>query len=151
MIKFWKTRDPYGQFSNFYSCRFFLDNEWWSTSEHYYQSQKAVDEKTRLLIKNAKTAKEAKKIACQSEIKPNWDEIKYDVMKKALMAKFQQNKSFANLLISTGQEIIEEDSPYDSIWGIGKDGKGQNLLGKVLMEVREYLINNGYNKNPNQK
>jgi ribA/ribD-fused uncharacterized protein len=41
--------------------------------------------------------------------------------------------------LSTGDEEIVEDSPIDSYWGCGADGKGQNNLGKILMEVRSRL------------
>ena len=40
-------------------------------------------------------------------------------------------------LLNTRDAIIEEAAPYDGKWGTGRNGKGLNLLGKCLMEVRE--------------
>ena len=66
------------------------------------------------------------------------------------MAKFSQNSRLKAILLSTEDKIIVEASPYDTIWGIGlyweddrvldiNKWRGQNLLGKALMEVREKL------------
>ena len=72
-------------------------------------------------------------------------------MLDANMLKYSQNEELKNLLLSPkfeGKHYVES-SPYDRIWGIGcgerealDDGSnwnGQNLLGKVLDEVREKL------------
>lgn len=69
----------------------------------------------------------------------NWDAIKIDVMKTALLAKFSQDAKLKQLLLSTGDAAIVEASPRDSFWGSGKDGNGQNKLGELLMEVRSIL------------
>jgi ribA/ribD-fused uncharacterized protein len=52
--------------------------------------------------------------------------------------KYRQNPELRKILMSTGDTKIVEDSPFDYIWGIGRDGTGQNLLGQVLMSVRQY-------------
>lgn len=61
-------------------------------------------------------------------------------MKEVLILKFTQNKECRNLLLSTGDSILEEASPYDMFWGTGKNKKGENHLGKLLMETREFLM-----------
>lgn len=69
---------------------------------------------------------------------------------KGNKAKFSQNPTLKEFLLSTGDSILAEASPYDSIWGIGlgwedaeKGGvaqwRGENLLGCALMEVRDWL------------
>jgi ribA/ribD-fused uncharacterized protein len=79
-----------------------------------------------------------------------WSKIRFDIMVKILKAKFSQNDLLRNVLLSTENRVIVEASPTDRIWGIGlgeddlgiedeSNWKGQNLLGKALMEVREYL------------
>ena len=66
------------------------------------------------------------------------------------IAKFGQNPALKEFLLSTGDALIAEASPYDTIWGIGLDRdtalkgtvdqwKGENLLGCVLMDVRDRL------------
>lgn len=69
-------------------------------------------------------------------IRSDWGAVKEDVMRKALVAKFTGDPSLRELLRSTGTAKIVEDSPRDSYWGVGKDGKGLNRLGELLMEVR---------------
>lgn len=139
MIKFWRTSGTYGPFSNFAKFGFVLDGKKWDTTEHFYQAQKLIDPDFQEEVRKAKSAKESKAIAYKYPRRADWEQIKYEVMKKCLLAKFEQNLSLKELLLSTGSEEIAEDSPWDAIWGLGKDGKGKNLLGKALMEIRDIL------------
>ena len=79
-----------------------------------------------------------------------WLRDGYEVMIAVNMAKFSQNSRLKAILLSTGDKILVEASPYDQIWGIGlyhdndkvldiRNWRGMNLLGKALMEVREKL------------
>ncbi len=80
-----------------------------------------------------------------------WDKKKYDIVKQGNQFKFEQNEDCRNELLSTGNKILVEASPYDRIWGIGYSAEhpycknvnvdywGENLLGKLLMELREEL------------
>lgn len=72
-------------------------------------------------------------------IRPDWEAVKVSVMDKAVRAKFTQNSVLKNLLLSTGDKLIAENSPRDSFWGLGKDGNGRNELGKILMTLRSEL------------
>lgn len=76
-----------------------------------------------------------------------WNQHKLDIMVKGLLLKFGQNESLKQQLLATGDKILVEGSPHDKIWGVGlhysdelilseKTWRGQNLLGKALMEVR---------------
>ena len=67
------------------------------------------------------------------------DKVRYGVMIKALQAKFTQHKDLKDILLSTGAKTLIEDAKNDKVWGVGRDGKGQNLLGKALMQVRDEL------------
>jgi len=60
-------------------------------------------------------------------------------MKTALRAKFTQHEDLKKILLDTGDRELIEDSPVDYQWGCGKDGTGQNLLGKALVEIRQEL------------
>ena len=64
-------------------------------------------------------------------------------MKKGLRAKFTQYDKLKNVLLGTGESELIEDSPNDYQWGCGRNGTGQNLLGKALMDIRNEL--NGRN------
>lgn len=72
-------------------------------------------------------------------IAPDWNTKKLQVMKMTLMAKFEQNADLKKLLLSTGNSVLVEDSPKDYFWGVGKNKTGQNMLGKLLMEVKSEL------------
>ena len=139
-----KPNPKYWPFSNFYRESFRYNGVIWKTSEHAYQAMKspifAVQETIRLL----KTPMEAAELGRSlSLIIEDWDLRKYGFMVDILYAKFSQNPNLKILLLETGDEEIIEDSPKDWIWGCGKDGKGQNLLGKALMEVRAKLMEEG--------
>ena len=76
------------------------------------------------------------------KLRPDWEDVKFQVMLDALTAKFGNSPELKELLLGTGDATIYEDSPYDKIWGTGErggPGKGQNLLGKALMQVRQEL------------
>lgn len=70
---------------------------------------------------------------------PKWDERRVDVMREVVALKAEQDEDFAGKLKATGDQVIEEASPYDDFWGTGKNGMGKNWLGKILMEVRGKL------------
>lgn len=70
---------------------------------------------------------------------PYWYTGRDEVMLKAVREKFYQNPDLRKILISTGDAVLIEASPTDSYWGAGKDGKGVNKLGKILMQVRDEL------------
>jgi ribA/ribD-fused uncharacterized protein len=83
-------------------------------------------------------------------IPESWDAKKYDIVVEGNKAKFGQNVDIREFLLSTGEAILAEASPYDKIWGIGLDREtamkgsaeqwlGENLLGCALMEVRDWL------------
>ena len=79
-----------------------------------------------------------------------WNQFKYTIVLLGNWHKFNQNRDLQAFLLSTGDKILVEASPYDTIWGIGlaencteaQDPmlwRGQNLLGFALMEVRDEL------------
>jgi len=69
----------------------------------------------------------------------DFDNVKIDIMRYVIYHKFDQNVECRNILLSTENKKIYEDSQYDSFWGIGKDKNGENHLGKLLMELRDQL------------
>jgi len=140
-IKFYKTTDEYGEFSNFSRYGFELDGEYWATSEHYFQAQKFSDMELRRKIQNAKTPMEAAQAGRNRNnlLRDDWEEIKVAIMKKAILQKFMSHNDLKALLLSTGTEEIIEENTADYYWGCGKDGTGKNVLGKLLMEIREEL------------
>ena len=139
-IYFFKEKNK--SFSNFSDNSFWLDNHQWTTSEHYFQAQKFVNTDYFDIIKNAKTPREARILGRRRkfQIREDWEEVKDDVMRKALFAKFSQNKDIKDILISTDNIKLIENSPFDYYWGCGLDNSGLNRLGSLLMELRNIFL-----------
>ena len=140
-INFYKTNDEFGFFSNFYNRLIFVDGLTWKTVEHYFQANKFEDsiliQKIRDLNSPMEAAIEGRKK--ENIIKANWDDIKDEIMYKALKAKFLQHPDLRIKILETGNEIIVEHTKNDSYWGDGGDGKGENRLGVLLMKVRDEI------------
>lgn len=141
MIFFYKVNDSYGCFSNFSHFEFEINGKKWMTSEHYFQAQKFVgteyEEKIRLLDNPMKAAEFGRNRSLP--LRTDWEQVKDDIMRKAVFEKFSQNIDIRDILLSTGKELIVEKSTNDYYWGCGKDGSGKNMLGRILMDVRELL------------
>jgi len=72
-------------------------------------------------------------------LRPDWEQVKDDIMRKAVLKKFETHSDIREILLSTNDEEIVENAPQDYYWGCGKDGSGKNMLGKILVEVRDIL------------
>ena len=77
----------------------------------------------------------------QNPLRPDWEEIKDEVMLQALRMKFSQNPEISKELLATGDDILIEHTRNDDYWADGGDGSGKNKLGLLLMQVREELKN----------
>ena len=73
-------------------------------------------------------------------MRSDWEEVKEQVMLKALRAKFSHHQDLREQLLATGNLHLAEASPCDYYWGTGKSGKGKNRLGVLLMQVRSELL-----------
>ncbi len=114
------------------------------TTEHYFQAMKFAESSPEHAeaIRCADTPAKAKKLGMSHAhpIRPDWDEARIEVMRVALAAKFR-NRRLRNLLLSTGDRELIEANTKDGFWGAG-DGTGKNVLGHLLMELRESLRKN---------
>lgn len=140
-IYFYSDREaPYGCFSNFSKHGFSLDGHCWRTSEHYFQAQKFVRHDAAFArIRDAKSPKEAADMGRDRSLplRADWNEVKDDVMRRALRAKFDTHDDIRAVLLGTGNEELVENAPGDFYWGVGKDGSGQNKLGLLLVKLRQ--------------
>lgn len=137
-IFFWTRHGQYGFCSNFFRCLVLIDSRPYPTAEHYYQSQKTLDPQERNMILQCLTPGEAKSAGYHVRLRPDWEEVKEEVMLKGLRAKFTQCPKLREYLLETGDAALHEDSPWDKYWGYAK-GEGKDRLGKLLMQVREEL------------
>jgi N-glycosidase YbiA len=138
---------PYYEFCNFSKFPFTVDKILYKTSEHYYQSKKAIHKEDELKIINCETAREAADLGRTIECKSNWEDIKTNVMYDALYYKFTNYPNLIAILINTGEREIIEDSPTDYFWGWGKEHTGKNMLGKLLMILRKEFKNKNKEEN----
>jgi ribA/ribD-fused uncharacterized protein len=72
-------------------------------------------------------------------IRPDWNDVKDDIMRRAVRAKFAAHPEIRDVLLSTGDAELIERTTNDYYWGCGTDGTGLNMLGKILMEVRTLM------------
>ncbi len=142
-INFYSRKEEYGWLSNFdrTPVRFgehgTPDEHIYLTNEHFYQSQKAIDFATQWWIKTAPNpylAMKAGRSLREKEIRPDWELIKVPIMLMGLRAKFK-DKVLRQKLIDTGDAVLHEDSETDMFWG----KKGMDMLGKLLMQVRDEI------------
>lgn len=141
MIKIPYYETSFFVFSNFSSHAVVYKNILYPTAEHAYHASKFDDEKIKNEILNAKSPLEAYKIGKLNKSKriSNWDEIKINVLYEIIKEKVNQHIEVKEALLSTGNNEIVEVNPNDSFWGNGKDGKGENQMGKILMRIRSEL------------
>lgn len=140
-IRFYAVGDDYGEFSNFAPYPISLDGARWPTSEHYFQAQKFKDPKRRAAIRKANSPMLAARLGRDrtQKLRRDWDSARVSVMRAALRAKFTQHDDLRRLLLSTGDAKLIEHTANDAYWGDGGDGSGKNMLGRLLMELREVL------------
>lgn len=138
-IKFYRLKDPYGFLGNYYKSRMYIYGRWWTWNEAPYQAAKTFVQAEKDEIWAAQKANDSRLLGQKVTMRPDWDQVKRSVMKECCLAKFLQHPDLRKQLMETGDELLIEDSPIDWYWGCGKDGTGQNVLGQVLMEIREEL------------
>lgn len=118
------------------------------TAEHAFQWKKYETTETGLAeaIRVSGSPELAKKISRGSENKrQDWQEIRLGVMADIIRAKAAQHEDVREMLLRTGDKLLVENSPVDSFWGCGEDGKGENYLGKILMAIRDELFSSVLN------
>lgn len=132
-------RGKYHFLSNFAKHPVRYDGVLWPSSEHAYQAAKTTDKDEKTAVQLAMTPGKAKSAGKKVTMRPNWDQIKNQVMLEIVRAKFKQNRNIKMKLLATGDaELIESNWWGDDFWGVF-EGNGQNKLGKILMQVREEL------------
>ena len=141
VILFFDPRAENGFLSNFYAAAFKLKNEDWKSSEHYYQAKKFTGTYYEELIRKSESPAKAARLGRNApiDIRPDWHQVKLKVMEKAVREKFRQNTGLSVMLQKTGAAELVEHSAKDFFWGDGGDGTGSNMLGKLIMKVREDL------------
>lgn len=150
-------RGEYYYLSNFSDFPILYRGQLWPTSEHLFQGLKTLIPSFRETIRLARTPSEAKKYGRYRMVnvegvqykmlRPDWDEVKIEVMKHVIDLKFNQHKDIANKLMATNEKILIEGNTWcDNFWGIcnckkctDKTIPRLNMLGIILMTKRQML------------
>ena len=141
VINFYHVSDEYGCFSNFAPYPIQVDGKQWQTSEHYFQAQKFENTEHQEAIRRTTSPMIAARMGRDRKkpLRRDWESVKVAIMRKAVRAKFTQHEDLRRILLSTSDARIVEHTENDSYWGDGGDGSGKNMLGRILMEIREEL------------
>lgn len=149
----------YRPLSNFWflkqGVRLLDDSFVYPTVEHAYQAAKSLDMNDRKAIaERIESPGAAKKYGRTIKIRPDWDSMKRSIMLRLLRQKFFNNADLRQLLISTGDQHLEEGNYWhDNYWGVcycnvcnnDRNIESYNWLGQLLMHVRLELQINAYN------
>lgn len=145
-----------GECSQWLESYFEIGYTRYSSCEQYMMAQKAVtfeDYDSYRKIMSARSPKVIKALGkmVKKFVPKVWDDVKYQIVVDGNYAKFSQNEELLEFLLNTGDDVMVEASPYDTIWGIGMGAnhsdatnpnkwQGENLLGFAIMDVREQLL-----------
>ena len=137
-----ESEKPFGCFSNFSPHNFSLDGQSWYTVEHYFQAQKFPGHRQADRIRESRSPMEAKRLGGDRNLplRADWNSVKDDIMRKAVRAKFGAHDNIRAVLLRTGDNRLVENARNDPYWGIGEDGTGKNMLGRILMEIHAELV-----------
>jgi ribA/ribD-fused uncharacterized protein len=131
-----RFKDEYEFLSNFYPSTINYEGILYPTVEHAFQAAKTLDPTERQKIANLTTPAKAKAAGRKVKLREGWNEIRTTIMREIIENKFT-DPTLMTLLQNTGENTLVEGNTWnDTFWGVCR-GKGQNWLGKILMETRE--------------
>jgi ribA/ribD-fused uncharacterized protein len=144
-IKFYTTKGEFGFMSNFFRAQINCFGRTWMTSEHAYQAQKfsGMNQEDYDAVHSCPNPMAAAIVGRDPNraCRPDWNAVRDDVMRFVVLQKFSQNPDIQKALLGTGdRSLFEFDCKRgDQYWAIDGNGVGKNMLGVILMEVREIL------------
>ncbi len=132
------ANEPLSSFSRF---GFSLDDAQWPSVEHYFQAMKFEDLEYREAIRTAPHPKKARKLGRSRfhKLRADWSKLRRVVMTRAVYIRCRTHPEVAARLLETGDARLVENNAYDYYWGCGRDRRGRNTYGEVLMDVRRKL------------
>lgn len=132
-----RFENDYFFLSNFYPAKVVMDGMTFQSTEAAFQAAKCKDISGRRDFVPLNPS-QAKRKGRHVELRADWEFVKVDVMRQLLLTKFTMNPSLGRKLLETGDATLVEGNDWgDRFWGV--DGTGRNVLGRLLMETRDYL------------
>lgn len=138
---YFSRSDVNEDFGTFSHHSFVLEDKEWPSVEHYYQAMKFESAEDQDKIRGANHPKKARKWGRSRfrKIRSDWKKVKVVYMTRAVYTKCKTYPAIAERLLATGNRMLLESSQYDYFWGCGRDRRGNNQYGQILMNVRQKL------------
>jgi hypothetical protein len=136
-------KGKYWFLSNFYKYEIEYEGLIYPSSEHAYQASKSLDTSKKREFTEFESPRSAKNLGRSFKLRPDWELVKRDVMKSILRIKFEHPKLRYMLNKTKGNYLVEGNYWHDNIWGNCSCDRpecipvGQNILGILLMEIRD--------------
>lgn len=132
--------EQYRFLSNFYEAKVEYGGFTYGSNEAAFQAQKCMTEEEKAQFMEYSPGK-SKGVGRRVQLRPDWEQVKVGVMEEIVRSKFTQHPELAAKLLATGDKVLVEGNHWgDTCWGVDtRTGQGENLLGKILMKVREEL------------
>lgn len=142
---YFSRADVNEDFGTFSRHSFFLEEREWPSVEHYFQAMKFESGADQEKIRAADHPRKARKMGRSRfrKLRKDWRKVKTIFMTRAVYTKCKAHPDIGAKLLATGDKNLVENSQYDYFWGCGRDRRGENQYGKVLMKVREKLRSEG--------
>lgn len=150
-------RDKYFFLSNFFPCVIRYRGVSYRSVESAFQAQKVdteLAETARLELQKRfadLSPDQAKHLGRRVKLRPDWENVKNEVMRELLMVKFGSGKLREWLLATDNEKLVEGNTWHDNYWGScicpRCRNRGRNELGKTLMAIRQVLRNECRNTN----
>lgn len=139
-------QDPAELLGTYSAHAILLDGETWDTVEHYFQAMQFEDPGKQAIIRTAPGPVAAHSLGEPGFLarllrrrRSNWKQLRAVYMTRALYIKCRTWPKVAERLLATGDKRLVEKSQYDYYWGCGRDLRGENMYGQVLMDIRNKL------------
>lgn len=131
-------RGKYAFLSNFYEASVQYDGLPFHNNEAAFQSAKILEKQKRMLFCGLNPS-DAKRLGRRLKLRPDWEQVKTEVMEIIVRDKFARNPDLKERLLATSNTALVESNTWgDTCWGVCK-GEGENRLGHILMQVRNKL------------
>ncbi|AZO48067.1 NADAR family protein [Mesorhizobium sp. M4B.F.Ca.ET.058.02.1.1] len=127
----------YRWLSNFFMVHVTIGQLTFASTEHAYQAAKSLDPVDWKDVIECVSPGAAKRMGRNVTLRPDWEDIKLDVMREITAAKYDQHPHLhAKLMATKGMNLVEGNHWGDTFWGVCR-GKGENHLGRIIMEYRD--------------
>ncbi len=125
--------------SNFWPCEIWFNGIEFPSVKHAYVASKSEYEEDWFEVSKIVKPGDVKRFGRKLDLRPDWDEVKLELMHDFVLQKFLEEPLRTKLLNTDDAYLEETNSWNDVFWGVNREGIGYNHLGKILMQVRENI------------